>query len=88
MDKFKKVQNVVSQKHGVISVGDTVHIKCWYYGEGTTKFNDISNKVMVDVKAKVEKITIDETDNNRDIIWCGKFSTSSTDIANKGLVKD
>lgn len=70
--------------HNGFSVGDTIHIKRWYYAEGSVAFNRMGNCVMVDVTGPIDRITIDETD--RDTIWCGKYSTSSADVANKGVV--
>lgn len=48
------------------------------------KFHEMGNCIMVDVKVPIDKITIDE-ETGKDTLWCGKFSTSTTDIANKGV---
>lgn len=79
MERFRQVN-----AHNGFSVGDIVHIKRWYYGEGTSDFNNMGNCVMLDVKVPIEKITINE-ETGKDTLWCGKFSTSTTDIANKGI---
>jgi hypothetical protein len=91
-NRFRPVTSVISKRHGVIEVGDTVHIKRYYYPEETLKFDSaeakLNNPVMVDVQAKVTMITVDESDPDyRDTIWCGQFSTSTRDGANKGVVK-
>lgn len=80
MEKFREVTH-----HNGFRVGDVVHIKRWYYSEGTKDFDKMGNSVMVDVKHPIEKITIDDN-TGIDTLWCGKFSTSSNDIANKGIV--
>lgn len=82
-NRFKEVDSINGY-----SVGDIIHIKRYYYEEGSLESRSrdamMSNPVMVDVKTDITKITIDEV-TDRDILWCGKWSTSSTDIANKGI---
>lgn len=80
MEKFRQVDS-----HNGFSVGDVIHIKRWYYAEGTEDFQKSNNCIMLDVEHAIEKITIDD-ETGCDILWCGKFSTSTTDVANKGLV--
>lgn len=80
MERFRKIKH-----HKLFKVGDIIHIKRWYYGEDTADFNKMGNCVMVDVKHPIDKITVDEN-TGRDTLWCGKFCTSSIDIANKGVV--
>lgn len=79
-EKFRKVK-----QHNGFKIGDTIHIKRWYYPENSKDFSKIGNCIMVDVKEKIDDITIDDN-TGKDTIWCGKYSTSSTDIANKGKV--
>jgi hypothetical protein len=83
MNRFKKVEDLTKGKT-TYSVGDTVHIKRWYHEEGSKNFHSMGNCLMVNVKHPITKITIDE-ETGRDTLWCGKFSTSTTDIANKGI---
>lgn len=45
----------------------------------------MGNCLMVDVKVPITKITLDD-ESGRDTLWCGKFSTSTDDIANKGII--
>lgn len=80
MERFKQVDN-----YSGFSIGDVIHIKRWYYPEKSVDFQKIGNCVMVDVKHVIDKITIDNN-SGRDTLWCGKFSTSTTDVANKGKV--
>lgn len=80
MERFRQVDS-----HGGFSVGDVIHIKRWYYPEGSTDFKKVFNCVTVDVKHAIDKITIDD-ETGLDTLWCGKFSTSTTDVANKGLL--
>lgn len=82
-NRFKEVKEYKGFK-----IGDTIHIQRWYYGEDTREFltHRIDNSIMVDVKLPIDKITIDE-ETGKDTLWCGKFSTSTTDIGNKGLVE-
>lgn len=68
-------------------VGDTIHIKRWYTEEGSKDFNRMGNWITVNVTHSIDKITID-LDTGIDCFWCGIFSTSSEDIANKGIKKN
>lgn len=81
MNHFKKVEKLKGY-----SIGDVIHIKRYYFGEDTLDFNDARNCIIVDTKQPIDKITIDEA-TGKDTLWCGKFTTSSTDIANKGVVE-
>ena len=80
MENFREVSS-----HKGYSVGDIIHIQRWYCAEGSKDFEKMGNCVMVDVKVPITKITIDD-ETGRDTLWCGKFGTSSTDIANKGII--
>jgi hypothetical protein len=81
MERFREVQ-----EHNGFKVGDVIHIKRWYYEEGTKDFNKMGNCVMVEGDVPIEKITIDDH-TGKDTLWCKGCSTSSRDIANKGKVK-
>lgn len=63
------------QSHNGFEVGDIIHIK-----------RSVGGTVMVDTQQMIDKITIDD-ESGKDTIWCGKYSTSSTDVANKGKVQ-
>lgn len=82
MNRFKPV----SEFNG-IKPGDKIHIKRWYFEEGSPNFSNIYNSVAVDVVVPVEKITVNENDGIA-TFWCGRYSTTSNDIANKGIVKN
>lgn len=79
-ERFREVKEYKGYK-----VGDVIHIKRWYHAEGSKDFNTMGNCVMIDVKVPISKITIDDN-TGQDMLWCGKFGTSSNDIANKGIV--
>lgn len=72
------------KSYGQFSIGDMLHIQRWYFAENGPDFHTMGNCIMVDV---VHPITqIHQWDCGFVSLVCGKFSTTPTDVANKGKI--